>query len=40
MPPALATQFAQKYGATIDEGITNLQTAVEKRPITTMPWRT
>jgi tetratricopeptide (TPR) repeat protein len=32
MPPALATDFSQKYGPTIDEGITNLQTAIEKRP--------
>jgi len=32
MPPALAMEFAQKYGPTIDEGITNLQTGIEKRP--------
>jgi tetratricopeptide (TPR) repeat protein len=32
MPPALATQFADKYGMTVDEGIQNLQTAVQKRP--------
>jgi len=31
MPPALATQFAQKYGPTIDEGIMNLNTAIQKR---------
>jgi tetratricopeptide (TPR) repeat protein len=31
MPPALATAFQQKYGATVDEGITNLKTAMEKR---------
>lgn len=27
MPSALATQFAQKYGSTVDDGITNLQKA-------------
>jgi tetratricopeptide (TPR) repeat protein len=32
MPPALATQFQQKFGAIVDEGIKNLQTAVERRP--------
>ena len=32
MPPALSTQFSQKYGATIDEGITNLNTAIVKQP--------
>jgi tetratricopeptide (TPR) repeat protein len=31
MPPALATEFAQKYGMTIDEGIQNLQTALQKK---------
>jgi tetratricopeptide (TPR) repeat protein len=31
MPPALATQFAAKYGMTIDEGIQNLQTAIQKK---------
>ena len=31
MPPAVATQFGQKYGQTIDEGITNLQTAIQKK---------
>ena len=32
MPPALATQFSQKYGATVDEGITKLQKAIELKP--------
>ena len=32
MPAALAAQFAQKYGQTIDEGVQNLQTAIQKRP--------
>ncbi len=32
MPPALATAFQQKYGAMVDEGITNLQTAIRLRP--------
>jgi predicted Zn-dependent protease len=32
MPPALASQFAAKYGMTIDEGIQNLQTAIQKKP--------
>jgi tetratricopeptide (TPR) repeat protein len=31
MPPALATAFQQKYGATVDEGVTSLKTAMEKR---------
>src|ERR1700683_459126 len=31
MPPALAAQFSQKYGATVDEGMTNLKKAVELR---------
>jgi tetratricopeptide (TPR) repeat protein len=31
MPPALATQFGQKYGQTIDEGISNLNTAIQKK---------
>lgn len=31
MPPALATQFGQKYGQTIDEGISTLQTAIQKK---------
>ena len=39
MPPALATQFQQKYGTTVDEGITNLKKAIElQRRITTTPW--
>jgi tetratricopeptide (TPR) repeat protein len=32
MPPALATQFQQKYGATVNEGIASLQKAMELRP--------
>ncbi len=32
MPPALASQFQQKYGATVNEGITALQKAMELRP--------
>jgi tetratricopeptide (TPR) repeat protein len=32
MPPALATAFQQKYGPIVDEGITNLKTAMDKRP--------
>jgi len=31
MPPALATQFQEKYGAIIDEGIKNLQMAMDRR---------
>src|SRR5271166_5530119 len=31
MPPALATQFAGKYGSTVDDGITNLQKAMTLR---------
>jgi tetratricopeptide (TPR) repeat protein len=31
LPPALVTQFTQKYGMTIDEGIQNLQTAIQKK---------
>jgi len=31
MPPALATQFQQKYGALVDEGVTNLKKAMEVR---------
>jgi len=31
LPPALAAQFAQKYGATVDEGIDNLKKAMELR---------
>jgi len=32
MPPQLATQFASKFGQTIDQGITNLQKAIELKP--------
>jgi len=32
MPPALAKQFADKYGAIIDEGMTSLKKAIELRP--------
>ncbi len=32
LPPALAAQFTQKYGPTIDEGMTNIQKAVTLRP--------
>lgn len=32
MPPALATQFQQKYGSIVDEGIKNLQMAIDRRP--------
>jgi tetratricopeptide (TPR) repeat protein len=32
MPPALAAQFQQKYGASVDEGIKNLQMAIDRRP--------
>jgi hypothetical protein len=31
MPPALATQFQQKYGTTVDEGIASLQKAIQSR---------
>jgi tetratricopeptide (TPR) repeat protein len=31
MPPALAAQFAQKYGAIVDDGITNLQNAISRK---------
>jgi tetratricopeptide (TPR) repeat protein len=31
MPPALATQFQQKYGAVVDEGIASLQKAMQLR---------
>ena len=31
MPPALATQFQQKFGALIEEGVKNLQKAMELR---------
>ena len=32
MPPPLAAQFKDKQGATVDEGITNLQKAIQLRP--------
>jgi tetratricopeptide (TPR) repeat protein len=32
MPPAPAKQFADKYGAIIDEGMTSLKKAIELRP--------
>jgi len=32
MPPAVAAQFAAKYGSTVDEGISKVQKAVELRP--------
>jgi tetratricopeptide (TPR) repeat protein len=32
MPAALATQFKDKYGALVDEGISNLNKAIELRP--------
>jgi tetratricopeptide (TPR) repeat protein len=32
MPPALSTQFLQKYGPVVDEGIQNLQKAISLRP--------
>ncbi len=32
MPPALSAQFAQKYGPIVDEGIQNLQKAIQMRP--------
>ena len=32
MPPALAAQFQQKYGAVVSEGVTDLQKAMELRP--------
>jgi len=31
MPPALATQFADKYGKLVDEGITNLKDAMDRK---------
>jgi len=31
MPPALATQFQQKYGTVVDEGISSLQDAMQHR---------
>jgi tetratricopeptide (TPR) repeat protein len=32
MPPALAAQFQQKYGSIVDEGLADLQKAMELRP--------
>lgn len=32
MPPALATQFTEKYGAIVDEGMTNLKKAIDLKP--------
>jgi tetratricopeptide (TPR) repeat protein len=32
MPPALAAQFKEKYGAIVDEGVADLQKAMELRP--------
>lgn len=32
MPPPLAAQFKTKYGSIVDEGITNLQKAIQLRP--------
>ena len=32
MPPALAAQFQQKYGAIVNEGLADLQKAMELRP--------
>ncbi|HKD64036.1 MAG TPA: hypothetical protein VKB40_08370 [Candidatus Acidoferrales bacterium] len=32
MPAPLATQFQQKYGTIVDEGIKNLQMAMDRRP--------
>ena len=32
MPPALASQFAEKYSSTVDEAIDNLQKAINLRP--------
>jgi tetratricopeptide (TPR) repeat protein len=32
MPQALAAQFQQRYGSIVDEGIKNLQMAMERRP--------
>ena len=32
MPAALATEFSTKYGATVDEGMTNLKKAIEVKP--------
>jgi translation initiation factor 2B subunit (eIF-2B alpha/beta/delta family) len=32
LPPAVRTEYASKYGANIDEGITDLQKAISLRP--------
>lgn len=32
MPPPLATQFKEKYGPVVDEGVTDLQKAIQLRP--------
>ena len=32
MPPALATEFQTKYGSIVDEGIQNLEKAIQLRP--------
>ena len=32
MPPAVRDQFNAKFGAIVDEGVTNLKKAVELRP--------
>ncbi len=32
LPPAMATDFASKQGANIDEGISNLKMAIDRRP--------
>jgi hypothetical protein len=32
MPPALAAQFQQKYGAIVEEGVDNLKKAMDRRP--------
>jgi tetratricopeptide (TPR) repeat protein len=32
MPPALATEFQQKYGSVVQEGVDNLHKAIELRP--------
>jgi tetratricopeptide (TPR) repeat protein len=32
MPPPLATQFSSKYGQSIDEGVTDLQKAIQLKP--------
>lgn len=31
MPPALAAQFQQKYGAIVDEGMTNMKKVIDLR---------